>query len=116
MIVGVSAPALALLKGYGWPGNVRELRNMVERAVLLAEGKRLEVKDFGALKTGHIAADGFELPPGGVNLEELEKELVVQALRRAGGNQTKAAERLGLSRRALIDRMTAYGFPRPRKR
>ena len=109
-IAGVSAPAVTLLKSYGWPGNVRELRNMVERAVLLAEGNRLEVKDFGALKTGHVAADGFDLPPGGVNLEELEKDLVVQALRRVGGNQTKAAALLGLNRDQIRYRVEKFGL------
>jgi two-component system, NtrC family, response regulator AtoC len=109
-IAGVSAPALTLLKSYGWPGNVRELRNMVERAVLLAEGNRLEVKDFGALKAGHVAADGFDLPPGGVNLEEMEKDLVVQALRRVGGNQTKAAALLGLNRDQIRYRVEKFGL------
>jgi two-component system response regulator AtoC len=109
-IAGVSAPALALLKGYGWPGNVRELRNVVERAMLLAEGDRLEVKDFGALKPGLVSADAFDLPPGGVNLEEMEKNLVVQALRRAGGNQTKAAALLGLNRDQIRYRVEKFGL------
>jgi two-component system response regulator AtoC len=109
-IAGVSAPALALLKSYGWPGNVRELRNVVERAMLLAEGNRLEVKDFGALKSGLAAGDAFDLPPGGVDLEELEKDLVVQALRRAGGNQTKAAALLGLNRDQIRYRVEKFGL------
>ena len=53
-ITGVSPAAVALLKGYGWPGNVRELRNVVERAMLLAEGTQLEAQDFGALKAGAV--------------------------------------------------------------
>ena len=109
-IAGVSAPAEALLKSYGWPGNVRELRNVVERAMLLAEGDRLDVKDFGALKTGLVGADQFDLPPSGVNLEELEKSLVVQALRRAGGNQTKAAGLLGLNRDQIRYRIEKFGL------
>ena len=109
-IAGVSAPAAALLKSYGWPGNVRELRNVVERAMLLAEGDRLDVKDFGALKSGLVAADTFDLPPSGVKLEELEKSLVVQALRRAGGNQTKAAALLGLNRDQIRYRIEKFGL------
>jgi two-component system response regulator AtoC len=109
-ISGLSAPALALLKSYGWPGNVRELRNVVERAMLLVEGNQLEVKDFGALKSGLVAADGFDLPPSGVNLEDLEKNLVVQALRRAGGNQTKAAALLGLNRDQIRYRVEKFGL------
>jgi two-component system response regulator AtoC len=109
-IAGVSAPATALLKSYGWPGNVRELRNVVERAMLLAEGDRLDAKDFGALKAGLVAADSFDLPPSGVDLEELEKSLVVQALRRAGGNQTKAAALLGLNRDQIRYRIEKFGL------
>jgi transcriptional regulator with PAS, ATPase and Fis domain len=107
-IGGVTVSALTMLKSYGWPGNVRELRNVVERAMLLAEGDRLDARDFGALKAGLVAADSFDLPPGGVNLEELEKSLVVQALRRAGGNQTKAAALLGLNRDQIRYRIDKF--------
>jgi DNA-binding NtrC family response regulator len=109
-ISGVSPAAASLLKGYGWPGNVRELRNVVERAMLLAEGNRLEGQDFGALKTGPGGGDPFELPVAGVNLEALERTLVVQALRRAGGNQTKAAALLGLNRDQIRYRIEKFGL------
>ena len=109
-IAGVSTAAAALLKGYGWPGNVRELRNVVERAMLFAEGDRLELRDFGALKTGTGSDDPFELPAGGVDLEDLERSLVVQALRRAGGNQTKAAALLGLNRDQIRYRIEKFGL------
>ena len=109
-ISGVSAAAESLLKGYGWPGNVRELRNVVERAMLLAEGDRLEVQDFGALKTALGNGDPFELPPSGVSLDDLERSLVVQALRRAGGNQTKAAALLGLNRDQIRYRIEKFGL------
>jgi two-component system response regulator AtoC len=109
-IVGVSANAATLLQGYGWPGNVRELRNVVERAMLLAEGDRLEPRDFGVLKTGAGTGDPFELPPGGIDLEDLERSLVVQALKRAGGNQTKAAGLLGLNRDQIRYRIEKFGL------
>jgi DNA-binding NtrC family response regulator len=109
-ILGISSNAAALLQGYGWPGNVRELRNVVERAMLLAEGDRLEAKDFGVLKAGAGAGDPFELPAGGVDLEDLERSLVVQALRRAGGNQTKAAGLLGLNRDQIRYRIEKFGL------
>jgi two-component system, NtrC family, response regulator AtoC len=109
-ISGVSPAAAMLLAGYGWPGNVRELRNVVERAMLLAEGDRLEVKDFGALKTGPGSGDPFELPAAGVDLDDLERSLVVQALRRAGGNQTKAAALLGLNRDQIRYRIEKFGL------
>ena len=110
-IAGVSPSAESLLQGYGWPGNVRELRNVVERAMLLAEGDRLEVQDFGVLKNNAAAGgDPFELPANGVHLDDLERSLVVQALRRAGGNQTKAAALLGLNRDQIRYRIEKFGL------
>jgi len=107
-ITGVSSAAAALLKGYGWPGNVRELRNVVERAMLLAETNQLEARDFGALKPGAASDDPFDLPASGVDLEDLERSLVVQALKRAGGNQTKAAALLGLNRDQIRYRVEKF--------
>jgi transcriptional regulator with GAF, ATPase, and Fis domain len=109
-ITGISAAAATLLKAYGWPGNVRELRNVVERAMLLAEGTQLEAHDFGALKGGGAANDPFDLPATGVDLDELERSLVVQALKRAGGNQTKAAALLGLNRDQIRYRVEKFGL------
>ena len=108
-ILGVLPSAQTVLQSYGWPGNVRELRNVVERAMLLAEGERLELRDFGALSSGRASADLFELPAAGVNLEELERSLVTQALKRAGGNQTKAAGLLGMNRDQIRYRIEKFG-------
>ncbi len=109
-ISGVSPAAASLLKTYGWPGNVRELRNVVERAMLLAESNRLEPKDFGVLEAGAGTGDPFELPASGVDLDDLERSLVVQALKRAGGNQTKAAALLGLNRDQIRYRIEKFGL------
>jgi DNA-binding NtrC family response regulator len=109
-ITGVSPRAETLLQTYGWPGNVRELRNVVERAMLLAEGPRLEEGDFAALKSAAATGDPFDLPAGGVDLEKLERSLVVQALRRSGGNQTKAAALLGINRDQIRYRIEKFGL------
>ena len=109
-ITGVSPAAETLLRQYGWPGNVREMRNVVERAMLLADGPRLEVQDFGALHAAAAGGDPFDLPAGGVALEALERSLVVQALRRAAGNQTKAAALLGLNRDQIRYRIEKFGL------
>jgi two-component system, NtrC family, response regulator AtoC len=109
-ITGITPSAEALLRGYGWPGNVRELRNVIERAMLLSSGDRLEPGDFSALTTARPAGDLFDLPAAGVSLEELERSLVVQALRRAGGNQTKAAALLGLNRDQIRYRIEKFGL------
>ncbi len=107
---GASPAAYAALQHYGWPGNVRELRNVVERAMLLSDAQRLEAKDFAALSTTAGSGEDFELPAKGVDLEELERSLVVQALKRAGGNQTKAAALLGLNRDQIRYRIEKFGL------
>jgi DNA-binding NtrC family response regulator len=94
---GLSSAAQTLLEQYQWPGNVREMRNAIERAMLLVERDRLEPEDFTTL-TRTINPAQFKLPPEGVNLEEVERQLLVQALDRAGGNQTQAAQLLGINR------------------
>jgi DNA-binding NtrC family response regulator len=110
-IVGASPAALKVLQSYGWPGNVRELRNVIERAMLLVEGDRLEPRDFLALTTTAVSSvEGLELPPNGIDLEQLERSFVMQALRRSGGNQTKAAALLGLNRDQIRYRIEKFGL------
>ena len=109
-IEGLTPAAAALLQSYGWPGNVRELRNVVERAMLLAEGPRLDDRDFAALKGNLASANGFELPASGVNFDEVERSLVVQALKRSGGNQTRAAALLGMNRDQIRYRIEKFGL------
>jgi two-component system response regulator AtoC len=110
----LSADAEQALRHYGWPGNVRELRNLVERAVLLSETEVLQASDFeilhGQRRTGGSGRTAFQLPPEGVNLEEEEKSLVVQALERTGGNQTRAATLLGLHRDQIRYRIEKFGL------
>jgi two-component system, NtrC family, response regulator AtoC len=106
---GLSPAAQDLLDHYTWPGNVRELRNAIERAMLLADRPMLEPEDFTTL-TRTVSAAHFKLPPEGVNLEEVERQLVVQALERANNNQTRAAELLGLNRDQVRYRMEKFGL------
>ncbi|HEX6323700.1 MAG TPA: sigma-54 dependent transcriptional regulator [Vicinamibacterales bacterium] len=111
-IKGISAEAIGLLEKYHWPGNVREMRNVVERAMLLARGDKLEAGDFSLI--GGIAAPAqFELPPQGVNLEEVEKQLLLQALARADGNQTHAGQLLGINRDQVRYRIEKFGLHKP---
>jgi DNA-binding NtrC family response regulator len=109
---GASAAALKAMQQYGWPGNIRELRNSVERAMLLSDGPWLEPADFPALAGAAPLAAGLSLPAEGVNLEELERSLVVQALERAAGNQTRAATLLGLNRDQIRYRIEKFGLGR----
>ena len=106
---GLSAGATEVLQQYGWPGNVRELRNAIERAMLLIEGDLLEPEHFTTL-TRTVATTQFRLPPEGVNLEEVERQLLLQALERANGNQTQAAQLLGINRDQVRYRIEKFGL------
>jgi two-component system response regulator AtoC len=110
---GVTPDAMARLRSYPWPGNVRELRNAIERAMLLTEEPVLGVDQFPL--GGGLArlTEGFELPATGVDLEQLERSLVVQALERSGWNQTKAAGLLGLNRDQIRYRVEKFKLERP---
>jgi DNA-binding NtrC family response regulator len=111
---GVSESAMKLLQSYGWPGNIREMRNAVERAMLLAEGNELTPEHF-PLASGAKArlTEAVELPATGIDLEELERSLVVQALERSGWNQTRAATLLGLNRDQIRYRIEKFKLERP---
>ena len=109
-VLGATPASIRLLQSYGWPGNVRELRNVIERAMLLCETDRLEPADFSALRLSTAIADGFELPAHGLDLEQVERQFVVQALKRSGGNQTKAATLLGLNRDQIRYRIEKFGL------
>jgi len=112
---GIHRAALTMLERYSWPGNVRELKNLIERAVILEEGPELLPEHLpDELKPGGRALDlepGYRLPPGGIKLEELEKDLIRQALEQVRGNKTRAAELLGLTRDTLRYRVEKYDFP-----
>jgi len=107
----ISAAAMKVLEDYGWPGNVRELRNAIERAMLLIDSTTLEASHLTMLARAH-ASSRFQLPPEGVSLEELERQLLVQALERSGGNQTQAGELLGLNRDQVRYRIEKFSLPR----
>jgi len=105
---GLSPAAMALIDQYQWPGNVRELRNAIERAMLLSDRETLEPQDFTLTRT--VNPTEFRLPPEGVNLEEVERQLLVQALERSGGNQTHAAQLLGINRDQVRYRIEKFGL------
>jgi two-component system, NtrC family, response regulator AtoC len=108
-VEGIAPDAMAKLQVYGWPGNIRELRNAVERAMLLGEGKTLAVEDFPITSGGASALTAaVALPPNGIDLEQLERSLVMQALTRSGWNQTKAAALLGLNRDQIRYRIEKF--------
>ena len=113
-VLGVTGDAMRRLQAYGWPGNIRELRNAVERAMLLSGSSELIAADFPVVSSAAPRlTEGVELPPTGVDLEQLERSLVVQALDRSGWNQTKAATLLGLNRDQIRYRIEKFKLERP---
>ena len=99
--------ALRKLEAHPWPGNVRELRNVIERAVSLAPGRVLSPADV-VLQPPGPRLDRFALPPEGIDLDALERDLLVQALERTKGNRTRAAQLLGLGRDAVRYRIAKH--------
>ncbi len=115
-VKGTSARAMELLVNYRWPGNVRELRNVVERTIILLPGDVVEPQDLPielrhGPSVGH-AGRVFTLPTDGVDLDELERDLVRQAMERTSGNQSAAARLLGISRYSLRYRLEKMANPR----
>jgi two-component system response regulator AtoC len=105
--------ALARLAQHAWPGNVRELRNVLERAVVIADRKQLRARDIDAA-LAHGPA--IERPSAATGPGDPERDRVLEVLEACGGNQTMAAEQLGMSRRSLVYRLQAWGMTRPRRR
>ncbi|MCE9547311.1 MAG: sigma 54-interacting transcriptional regulator [Planctomycetia bacterium] len=103
----LSEPALKKLLAYHWPGNVRQLRNVIDSAVVLADGKRIEPQDLGLRDTGGDGAGSLTL--GDLNLEDMERQLIAEALKRTAGNVNEAARLLGIGRATLYRKMDEDG-------
>ena len=111
----INPGAMEALAKYSWPGNIRELENTIERIVILSHGDEIGVADLPAeVRAGVSPADrvasGFTLPDEGVNLEEVELDLIRQALDRTGGSIPKAAKLLGLTGKTFEARMQRLGL------
>ncbi len=125
-VQGVHSDTLQMLQSYSWPGNVRELRNVMERAMLLGRTEWIELDDLkleplmheGGEAGGERASAASLLGPDGVDLQQVERELVEEAMRRSRGNQSRAALLLRISRDQLRYRLEKFGMlsPAPRHR
>ncbi|WP_154854161.1 sigma-54-dependent transcriptional regulator [Cyclobacterium xiamenense] len=104
---GLKQNALQLLQRYSWPGNIRELQHAIERAIIMAEGNELDSRDFFFL-SGKPATD--KVSTNTYNLDEVEKTLIQKAIDKNGGNISKAAKALGLTRASLYRRLEKYGL------
>ena len=112
-VQGITGAAQELLEAYRWPGNVREICNVLERAVLLTEGDHIDVDSLPPeVRKQGVEGEhqgSFSLGPAGVDLEQLEHDLLMEALRVAEGNRTEAGRLLGLSRHQIRNRLKKYG-------
>lgn len=108
-----SKPALKVLRGYTWPGNIRELRNLCERLSILLSGQTINPEnlphEFSAC-TPNPSESAFILPEIGIHLDDLEADMIFQALARTKGNRSKSARLLGVSRDTLLYRIQKHGI------
>jgi DNA-binding NtrC family response regulator len=114
-VKGISKMAEKFLTEYSWPGNIRELKNVVERAIILESEDTILLEHLPqeiVAKTGGSGAGpvAFNLPPEGIDIEDVERELIRQALELSEGNQSKAAKKLSLGIDAFRYRMKKFGF------
>ncbi|HEU0264703.1 MAG TPA: sigma-54 dependent transcriptional regulator [Geobacterales bacterium] len=114
-VTGISKMAEKLLTDYHWPGNIRELKNVIERAIILGSDETLLLEHLPLEIVARTTVQGptmatFKLPPDGVDIEEVEKELIRQALDVTEWNQSKAAKKLNLGIDAFRYRMKKFGF------
>jgi len=115
-ITGISQAAYQRLFSHAWPGNVRELQNVMERAVLLAKGNKIEPVDLpfdnGSIPEKNAAGAGWDVPPN-MTLEEIEKFVIERTLQRTGGNKQAAANLLGIYRPRLYSKIKKYKIDIP---
>lgn len=112
-----SEEAKDALSGYHWPGNVRELRQLIERVTYLAKGAVVEATDINlpqmhktSPSTSKESRVRINIPDDGIELEEIEKEIILSALRSSGGNVSKAARKLHIGREALRYQIKKYSI------
>ena len=117
-IEGVQPELMETLVHYSWPGNVRELKNCLARAVILSKGPLLGLEDFPEkiiTESGGISATQpkkiiGDIPEHGVRLKDMEYELILETLKKSDGNKSIAARRLGISRKALYEKISRFGI------
>jgi two-component system, NtrC family, response regulator AtoC len=106
----ITQEALNVLMAYDWPGNVRELRNTIEQMVVLARVERLTLRDVPAAIRGAADLTKISVVRTGMTVEEAERQLIVQALKEMDGNRTRAAQKIGISRRTLHRKLKKFGL------
>jgi len=112
-VAGLDEECLNALKAHPWPGNVRQLRNVIERAVIVSEGRTIRKRDLPEEFRATSSSDGGNISIRlGSSLEEVEKELISKTIDFTGGNKTRAAEILGVSAKTLYNKLDRFGRDR----
>src|SRR3954465_7520421 len=118
LISGLTPETKKLMNEYSWPGNVRQLESAIERAILLAEADYITVEDLPSdlrQDVGPQSDGAFKLPSEGINFEDVERDLITQAMEQTDYNITKAAKLLGLTFRTLQYRLEKFGIKKPER-
>ena len=116
LVRGLAPDARRVMENYSWPGNVRQLESAIERAILLAESDLITVEDLPLevrQESRPVAETAFKLPAGGIDFEDVERNLILQAMERTDYNITKSAKLLGVTFRTLQYRLDKFGIKRP---
>jgi DNA-binding NtrC family response regulator len=118
LVKGLDAETRKLMLDYSWPGNVRQLESAIERAILLCEGEFITVEDLPLevrQESSPAAQGAFKLPPEGISFEDVERDLIMQAMEQTDYNITKSAKLLGLTFRTLQYRLEKFGIKKSEK-
>ena len=107
-VTDFTADALEALMHFSWPGNVRELRTAIEHAVVLCRGERISLRDLPASARGAAAGESRLLPGKDFTVKDAEKQLILRALKETEGNRTRAAQKIGMSRRTFHRKLHEY--------
>src|SRR5215204_1286150 len=116
LVSGLTPETKKLMNEYSWPGNVRQLESAIERAILLSEGDLITLEDLPSevrQEVGPASEGAFKLPAEGINFEDVERNLITQAMEQTDYNITKAAKLLGLTFRTLQYRLEKFGIKKP---
>lgn len=116
LVRGLTPETKKVMVEYNWPGNVRQLESAIERAILLCEGDQITLEDLPSevrQDSGSITEGAFKLPSEGINFEDVERNLITQAMEQTDYNITKAAKLLGLTFRTLQYRLEKFGIKKP---
>lgn len=119
LVRGLTPETKKLMLDYGWPGNVRQLESAIERAILLCESDLISIEDLPLevrQEAGPAAPGMFKLPPEGISFEDVERDLIMQAMEQTDYNITKSAKLLGLTFRTLQYRLEKFGIKKPEEK